>query len=121
VAHAAVVTSGTATLETALFNVPQVVVYKTSPLTYQIAKHLVKIPFISLVNLIAGREVVCELIQKGYSESRLVKELANIAVEGSPREAVLEGYKEVQGKIGNKKASQETARLIFKSLSIAAD
>ncbi len=119
VAQAAVVTSGTATLETALFDVPQVVVYKTSPVTYQIAKHLVKIPFISLVNLIAEREIVRELIQDAYHENQLVKELSQIAEEGLPRQAVLKGYAEVRKKIGNKKASQETARLIVESLSLA--
>lgn len=119
VARAAVVTSGTATLETALFNVPQVVVYKTSPITYRIAKQLVKIPFISLVNLIAGHEVVRELIQDAYSEARLVEELRAIAGEGLPRQTVLEGYADVQEKIGHKKASQETARLIIESLSMS--
>ncbi|WP_158861084.1 lipid-A-disaccharide synthase [Lunatibacter salilacus] len=119
IAHAAVVTSGTATLETALFNVPQVVVYKTSPITYSIAKHLVKIPFISLVNLIAGHEVVRELIQDAYNEARLVEELSAIAEKGLQRQAVLKGYLEVQEKIGHKKASQETARLIVESLSMA--
>lgn len=119
IAHAAVVTSGTATLETALFNVPQVVVYKTSQITYQIAIHLVKIPFISLVNLIAGHEVVRELIQDAYNEARLVEELSAIAGEGMPRQAVMKGYTEVQEKIGHKKASQETARLIVEFLSMA--
>lgn len=119
VARAAVVTSGTATLETALFNVPQVVVYKTSPITYRIAKQLVKIPFISLVNLIAGEEVVRELIQDDYSDRGLVEELSAIAVEGPKRQAVLEGYADIEEKIGHKKASQETARLIFESLSMA--
>lgn len=121
VAHAAVVTSGTATLETALFNVPQVVVYKTSPITYGIAIHLVKIPFISLVNLIAGHEVVRELIQDAYSEARLVEELSAITGEGMLRQAVLKGYADVQKKIGHKKASQETARLIVEFLSMAQD
>lgn len=119
VARAAVVTSGTATLETALLNVPQVVVYKTSPITYRIAKQLVKIPFISLVNLIAGHEVVRELIQDAYSDPRLVEELSAIAEEGLQREAVLKGYEEVKAKVGHKKASQETARLIIESLSMS--
>src|SRR5690554_2951029 len=69
-ANAAVVTSGTATLETALFGVPQVVVYKTSSISYHIAKRLIKVPYISLVNLIAGKEVVKELIQEDYSVDR---------------------------------------------------
>ena len=119
IARAAVVTSGTATLETALFNVPQVVVYKTSWITYQIASRLVKVPYISLVNLIAGREVVRELIQDAYNEDRLVKELIEIAGEGLPRQAVIEEYAEIKEKIGDKKASQETARLIVESLTNA--
>lgn len=119
IAHAAVVTSGTATLETALFNVPQVVVYKTSGITYQIAKRLVRTPFISLVNLIAGREVVRELIQDAYNEGQLEEALSAIAAEGLPRQDVLDGYAAVQEKIGHKKASQETARRIVDSLSAA--
>jgi lipid-A-disaccharide synthase len=119
IARAAIVTSGTATLETALFNVPQVVVYKANSITYQIAKRLVRIPFISLVNLIAEREVVRELIQEAYNENRLVEELSGIVGDGVKRKSVLSGYTEVREKIGNKKASQETARLIVERLHIA--
>jgi lipid-A-disaccharide synthase len=71
--EAALVTSGTATLETALFKVPQVVCYKSSWLSYQIGKRVVKLDFISLVNLIMAREVVCELIQNDLNTQRLTK------------------------------------------------
>ena len=74
-ATSAVVTSGTATLETALFEVPQVVCYRTSPITYNIIKALIKVRFISLVNLIADKEVVKELIQGEFTTENLEKEL----------------------------------------------
>lgn len=112
-ARGAVVTSGTATLETALFNVPQVVVYRTSALTYVLAKNLVKVPFISLVNLIADKEVVRELIQHEYNSERLGKELNTVMDGGEGRQKILEGYELIQHKLGTKKASRETARLIF--------
>lgn len=116
-ARAAVVTSGTATLETALFNVPQVVVYKTSTISYAIAKSLIKVPYISLVNLIVGKEVVRELIQGMYVTKSVQEELNAVLAEGIPRERVLEGYAELKRLLGNKKASQETARLIIESIS----
>ncbi len=79
--EAAVVTSGTATLETALLGVPQVVVYKGSPLSYQIAKRLIKVPYISLVNLIADRPLVPELIQDTCTAERIDATLAEILDE----------------------------------------
>ena len=120
-AEAAVVTSGTATLETALFNVPQVVVYKTSAITYSIGKMLVKVPFISLVNLVAGYKVVEELIQNAYNSENLVRHIHSILKGGEARQAILNGYRDVDVKIGRKKASQETARLIVKSLQEVVD
>ena len=116
-ARAAVVTSGTATLETALFQVPQVVVYKTSGISYAIAKRLVRVPFISLVNLIAGTGLVKELIQRGYSPETVKKELEVLLPDGPKRKAQLEGYNALLEKIGTKAASQETAGLIYRSLS----
>lgn len=115
-ARAAVVTSGTATLETALFNVPQVVVYKTSGITYAIAKRLVQVPFISLVNLIAGTGLVKELIQKDYSPVSVKKELEDLLSDGPKRRAQLEGYASLLEKIGAKQASEVTAELIYRSL-----
>ena len=116
-ARAAVVTSGTATLETALFNVPQVVVYKTSPISYAIGKSLIKVPYISLVNLIVGKEVIRELIQGMYVTKSVQEELNVVLMEGVPRKKVLEGYTELRRLLGNKKASQETARLIVERIS----
>ncbi|MDN3688223.1 lipid-A-disaccharide synthase [Cyclobacterium jeungdonense] len=115
-ARAAIVTSGTATLETALFGVPQVVVYKTSGITYAIAKRLVRVPFASLVNLITGKEVVKELIQTDYSPATVKRELEVLLPDGLKRQAQLEGYGSVMEKIGTKKASRETASLIYGSL-----
>lgn len=116
-AKAAVVTSGTATLETALFNIPQVVVYKTSKISYAIGMQLIKVEFASLVNLIVDREVVKELIQGDYEAAAVERELRNILSDGPKREEVLEGYLELRKLLGNKKASQETARLIVESIS----
>lgn len=115
-AIAAVVTSGTATLETALFRVPQVVVYQTSAITYQIAKRLVKIDFISLVNLIANREVVKELIQDDFSEVGLQKELQQLLSNQVYKGMMLQGYDLVKEKLGDSSASERTAQLMLSSM-----
>lgn len=115
-AKAAIVTSGTATLEAAIFQVPQVVVYKTSSISYNIAKHLIRVPYISLVNLIANKEVVRELIQDQYNEQKVLLELKSILETGEYRQRIKEEYHQILKKIGNKKASKETAKLIFESL-----
>ncbi|WP_162418824.1 lipid-A-disaccharide synthase [Cyclobacterium roseum] len=116
-ARAAVVTSGTATLETALFKAPQVVVYKTSGISYAIAKRLIRVPFISLVNLIAEKEVVKELIQTDYSPGTVKRELEVLLTGGPKREAQLEGYESLLERIGTQQASRETAELIYRSLT----
>jgi lipid-A-disaccharide synthase len=116
VARAAVVTSGTATLETALFEVPQLVCYKTSGITYTIAKFLIKVPYISLVNLITDRELVKELIQDEYNCEQLKYELRLIAEQGKDREKVLKGYQQLKQLLGNEQASQNLARLVVKYL-----
>ncbi len=116
-AQAAIVTSGTATLETALLNVPQVVCYRTSNFTYRIAKHLIKVEYISLVNLIAGREVVKELIQHELNHENLKHSVMAILPGGKERQNVLSGYLKVHELLGNKKASQTTARLMMDYLS----
>lgn len=113
VAQAAVVTSGTATLETALFRVPQVVVYKTSGLTYSIAKLLIKVPFISLVNLVANREVVKEMIQQDASVQGVAAELTKILKDERYRHAMLAGYDEVIRILDTGSASDNTARLML--------
>ena len=112
-ARAALVTSGTATLETALFGVPEIVCYKGSSISYQIAKRLIKIKYISLVNLIMDREVVKELIQDELTPQNLVSELNKILYDENKIEQIKKDYrelKEVLTKGGN--ASQRAAKEI---------
>lgn len=115
-AHAAVVTSGTATLETALFNVPQVVCYKTSTISYSIAKSLIKVDYISLVNLIAGKKVVEELIQAEMNPTAVRTALSKVVSPSPERHKMLEDYKVLREIMGNEKASQNAARLMVKYL-----
>lgn len=115
-AEAALVTSGTATLETALFEVPQVVCYKTSWVSYQIAKRLVQIEYISLVNLIAGKEVVRELIQDELNKENLKLELSQIVEGGQKRRSQQEEYRKLKEEIGQESASETTATLIMQYL-----
>ena len=113
-AHAALVTSGTATLETALFGVPQVVCYET-PLPALIGwarRHLLKVKYISLVNLIADREVVTELVAETFSVANIRRELEKI-LEGPAREAMLAGYDEVSRSLGDQKAPVNAANKIY--------
>lgn len=107
--HSALVTSGTATLETALFDVPEVVCYKGSPISYQIAKRLIKVDYISLVNLIMDKEVVKELIQGELTTKNLIEELNKI-IGGEGREKMLADYKELKTKLGGVGASQKIAQ-----------
>ena len=114
-ADAALVSSGTATLETALFNVPQVVCYQTSWLSYKIAKLLVDVKYISLVNLIADKEVVKELIQKDLTVSNMVSELSSIlSVEGSAK--MKQSYKDLTVLLGGVGASERISRAIVSDL-----
>ena len=115
VSYAALVTSGTATLETALFKVPQVVCYKAGAISYQIAKRIITLKFISLVNLIMNREVVTELIQGDFNEKRLENELERI-LSADVRKEIFEAYHELEDTLGGKGASDKAARLIYQSL-----
>ena len=116
VASAALVTSGTATLETALFNVPEVVCYKGNKLSYLIARSLVKIKFISLVNLIMDREIVRELIQDDLNTDCLVKEMKKIlSPDGQLR--MKEQFEQLRLKLGGSGASLKAAQLIIDYLS----
>lgn len=109
---AALVTSGTATLETALLNVPEVVCYRGSKVSYEIAKRLVKhIKYISLVNLIMDKEVVKELIQNELNKENLVAELSKI-LSGNTREEILANYIILREKLGGKGASEHAATII---------
>jgi len=107
-ARAALVTSGTATLEAALFEVPQVVLYRTSHLAYSIAKQIVKIKYISLVNLILNRDLVLEVIQKRLF-SQTESELSRILDDASHREQITEGYKDLKLLIGEDGVSERVA------------
>lgn len=115
-ATAAVVTSGTATLETALFNVPQVVCYVGNPISYAIAKKLVSITYISLVNLILNSELVTELIQKECSVERLDESFKTIIPGGKKRETILKGYQEIQDLLGLGGASEKVAQFLLKTI-----
>lgn len=118
-AHTAVVTSGTATLETALFKVPEVVCYKGSPISYMIGKQLVKVKFISLVNLIMDREVVKELIQKDCTAEKVRKELNELIHNKEYRSRVLSDYDELQNLLGEGGASANVARSLLKTIQSA--
>lgn len=115
VSNAALVTSGTATLETALFKVPQVVCYKGGYISYQIAKRIITLKYISLVNLIMDKEVVKELIQNDFNAENLKIELNKI-LKQSNREKLFLDYFELEKKLGGKGASDKTAQLIYQSI-----
>jgi lipid-A-disaccharide synthase len=114
-ATAAVVTSGTATLETALFKVPQVVVYSTSWVSYQIGKRLIRVPYISLPNLIADRPVVRELIQDDFSLINLRDELNSLLSDAAYRQEMQAGYALIRERIGEQQASVQVAHLILEA------
>jgi lipid-A-disaccharide synthase len=113
---AALVTSGTATLETALFEIPQVVCYKTSGLSYKIAKLVIKVPYISLVNLVAQKEVVKELIQDELTMENLTIELNKILNDTNLRNKQMNDYKQVKESLGDIGASEKTGRRIVEIL-----
>jgi len=115
VATAALVTSGTATLETALFKVPEVVCYKGSWASYQIAKRIITLKYISLVNLIMDEEVVTELIQEKCNSKNLKTELSKL-LDANYRKALLEKYESLETKLGGMGASEKTAKLILNDL-----
>ncbi|MCG9794127.1 lipid-A-disaccharide synthase [Flavobacterium algicola] len=114
-ATAALVTSGTATLETALFKVPEVVCYKGSWASYQIAKRIITLKYISLVNLIMDEEVVTELIQDEFNTKNIKCELDKI-LEPNHRKNLLDKYDLLEQKLGGLGASEKTAELIVKDL-----
>jgi lipid-A-disaccharide synthase len=115
VSHAALVASGTATLEAALFKVPQVVCYKGGTISYQIAKRIITLKFISLVNLIMDKEVVKELIQKDFNKKHLKTALTKI-LDHSHREKLISAYVDLENKLGGKGASEKVAKQIVANL-----
>ncbi|HEV2833271.1 MAG TPA: lipid-A-disaccharide synthase, partial [Hanamia sp.] len=111
---AALVTSGTATLETALFNVPQIVCYKAGSISYEIGRRLIKLKFISLVNLIMNKEVVKELIQHNLTPEKITIELKSILFDEQKREKIKQDYaqlKKMLSEDGN--ASFNAAKIIY--------
>ena len=109
---AALVTSGTATLETALFSVPEVVCYKATGFSYLLAKWMIKVKFISLVNLVMNKETVKELIQNDLTEDNLVQELDLLLHNGKRQRQLLEDYDELKERLGNAGASAKAAEAI---------
>ena len=116
VADAALVTSGTATLETALFNVPQVVCYRGGWAAYQVYKRVIRVPFVSLVNLIAGREVVKELLQYDLTKENLTDELTKITINQFTRQNQLNAYAEIRNILGEKGASERAGMLMVEEV-----
>ena len=115
-AFAGVITSGTATLETALFDLPQVVIYKTGALTYHIAKLFVNLKFFGLVNLIYGKELVKELLQSNL-EVRIKAELETLIQDPAYRDSIHKGYEEIRNMIGEAGASQRAADKMVELIS----
>ena len=121
-ATAALVTSGTATLETCMFRVPQVVCYET-PLPRLIGflkRHILKVKWISLVNLIANREVVRELVAETFSIENIRNELEAILPGGDRREGMLSAYEEVHRLLGDSNAPDEAARIIIEKMKVTS-
>ena len=118
-AELAIVTSGTATLEAALFKVPQVVCYKSSFISFWIAKKLIKIKFISLVNLIANKEIVRELIQKDCTASKIAGELIKIKKGENKAIQMNNDYNDLIELLGNEGASSRVAEDMLKNLYLA--
>lgn len=116
IARAGMITSGTATLEAALFRLPQVVCYKANAISYAIAKRLIKVKFISLVNLILDREAVKELIQQEMTPQRIAEEMQGLLHDGPRRANIMADYDQLHHILGGPGASERTATEVLKSL-----
>lgn len=116
--RAAIVTSGTATLETALIGTPQVVVYRSngSKLAYKIMRRLIKVDYISLPNLIADREIIPELILHSCTVDTISDRLAPLLTDTPARQAQLDGYDDMRRQLGSSTAATTTASLIINTL-----
>jgi len=113
---AALVTSGTATLETGLLKVPQIVCYKASGISVQIARRIIKVPYISLVNLILNRPVVKELIQQELNTKTLTFELNRLLKDENAIKTIQEDYNQLWNKLGSGGASERAAKLIVEDI-----
>ncbi len=116
---AALVASGTATLEAAVHHVPMVIAYRVSPLSYRIGRAVIRVPFIGLVNLVAGRAVVPELIQEEVTAARLAREAARLLAVGPIRENVIKDLVRVQELLGEGGASERTAEIALEMMGRA--
>ena len=116
ISEAALVTSGTATLETALFEVPEVVCYRTNTIQYMLAKNLIRIKYISLVNLIMDDEIIKELIQHDLTENNLKQELNKLLFDTEYKTTLKSNYKKLKEKLGGVGASKRLAELIYSKL-----
>jgi lipid-A-disaccharide synthase len=114
---AALVASGTATLETAIMGVPMVIAYRASPFSYWMGKRLVKVPHIGLVNLVAGEQVVSELIQGDATPERLAREVMTILEDTEIRDAMIGNLRAVTEKLGRGGAAERTASLALEMLN----
>ncbi len=119
-ADAALVTSGTATLETALIGTPEVVCYKGNSISYEIAKRIIKVKYISLVNLIMDKEAVVELIQSDFNPETLKIELDKLLFGNNKRNQILDDYKQLQTMLGNSGASNRAAEIIVDKKNITS-
>jgi len=118
--RAAVVASGTATVEAALSGVPFVVVYRVAPLTWLLGRPLLRVEHVAMANLIAGREVVPELIQSDFTSGNVVARLAEVLPEGAPRERMLAGLAEVRARLKPQSAQPASERAAEAVLRVAA-
>ena len=117
----AVVASGTATLQTALLEVPMVVIYKLSPITYFLGKRIIKVKHISLVNLLAGRGVVAELVQKRANPEEIMKELRIILFDEKYRGDMIRYLRAIKGPFLGKRASERVAKIVMEMAGKIAD
>ena len=117
-ADAAIVSSGTATIEAALLDVPMVVVYRVTPLTAFLAKPLVRTPFFSMVNLIAGKRVVPELIQNDFTPNRVAAEVIHLLNDQAARDQLRSDLAEIRQRLGPPGAVDRAADAILKLLSL---
>jgi lipid A disaccharide synthetase len=108
-ARVGVVASGTATVEAALIGTPFVMVYRVAGLTWMLGRHLVKLPHYGMVNLVAGREVVPELIQNGFTPERVAREVRALLEDGEARQRMSKALAEVRGKLRGELADPDVA------------
>jgi lipid-A-disaccharide synthase len=120
-ARVSIVASGTATVEAALIGNPFVVVYHVSPLTYAIAKRVVKVPHVAMANLIAGKRVVPELIQSDFTAANIVREIGALLPEGPARQTMMEELARIRGLLAKNNGAGETGGAIDRTAQITLE